>query len=253
MPNPKTNRIVGIIAPIGTGKTTECVRRIREFNRVVIFDTLGEDAYALTASEIVFGNPARLAEEIALPRFCVAYRTVNLPEGFEHAARLVYLCGDCLFVIEEIDQVCSAGYESQMLHSIINYGRHRQVSVVYLSRRFATVSRSLTANTQELVFFKVTEPIDLDGISERCGKEVAERVQGLRALQIEPEIIPGQILIWKNTGEWSVQDVCETISDRNNDSVSQRKSAADDHSLSRSPEIKPATIQQNGGENQTGS
>lgn len=219
LPPPKTNTIVGVIAPIGTGKTTECVNRIRNQKRVVIFDTLGEDAYALAATEIIFGNPRRLAEEISLPQFCVAYRTVNVESGFEEAAKLVYLCGNCTFIIEEVDQVCSAGYESEMLHSIINYGRHRELSVIYLSRRFSTISRSLTANTSEFVFFRVSEPIDLDSIRERCGKEVSEKVASLRPLQTNPEVIPGEKLIWKNTGEWRVEDGRETVPSLNSSPV----------------------------------
>lgn len=251
MITPKHNIITGIIAPKGRGKTYEITRQITQEPKVVIFDTASEDSYSIACDEIVFGNPSQLGQYIGNDYFRVAYRTVNLEEGFNHCARLVYLRGSCLFVIEETDQICSPQSMPEMMKTLINIGRHRELSVIFVSRRFATVNRLLTANANRYIFFRINEPIDLDGIAERCGVEVAEAVAGLRPLQLNPVIIPGQLLRWEETGEWSIEDETQTVPSGDHRPVPARKPSANDNGIPLSPQPNPGGTQQNGGENQT--
>lgn len=173
----------------------------------MIFDVNMESAYALKAEEIAFGNPARLAAEMQQGKFRIAYRTLYPEQGFEEVAKLVYLRGNTLFVIEEVDLICKPNYTSEMLKVLIHSGRHREVSIIYLCRRFATISRTLTASTDTIAFFRMTEPIDLQAIRDRCGTEAAESVSNLRKLNLDTNPpTPGQCLIWRDTGEMEIQE-----------------------------------------------
>jgi hypothetical protein len=207
------NKITGIIAPKGTGKTHYACSLLSALSRVAVFDIVQEAQYAQVCDEIIFASPRLFARAISEPTFRVAYRTTSIEEGFEHFVALAYLRGDLTIVVEEADQVCSPYYLSENFNTAIQVGRHRSLNTNYITRSFSGIHRHLTRNTNEFVFFSVIEPRDLDGIADRCGTEVAERVRELRRLSIQP-LVPGERLIWKDTGEWRMENVEEIGSEQ---------------------------------------
>jgi DNA helicase HerA-like ATPase len=206
------NRIIGIIAPKGSGKTFHVSRMIAsgELGKVAVFDMLHEDAYLHCCDEIIIGEPKKFAEALRQPNIKIAYRPIifeqvdgemHSPEFEQVYMRLVYPLGNITIVIDEAHLLCSPATCPPMLVTANLIGRHRELSIVYITQRFAGVSRALTANTDEFFFYKIIEPRDLSGIRERCGSDVADRVANLRRLdydKVTGKVIPGEILHWSS-------------------------------------------------------
>lgn len=198
---PLINTITGIIAPKGSGKTYYTVELIKSIDRLAVWDILHEQAYLNVADDLFCGEPKRFLQALQEPKFRLVYRPYFFEVGFDWFASGAYLAGNCTVVIEEVDQLSSPYYKHEWIDRLVNLGRHRQVSIIYLCRRMANIHRDLTANTNQFAFFKIIEPRDLEAVSDRCGMTVAEQVQNLNRLQIEngQVTVPGQRLTWSDT------------------------------------------------------
>jgi hypothetical protein len=70
-----------------------------------------------------------------------------------------------------------------MLANLI--GRHQEFSMILIAQSFTGIHPAIRKNADEFYFYKIIEPSDLNGIEERCGKEVSEQVRNLRALEVD--------------------------------------------------------------------
>ena len=175
---------------------------------VAVFDILHESQYLSACNEVVTGQPKRFAELLTGPPIKIAYRPVvfrmvdgeeNVPE-FEPFVKLCYLKGKMTMVVDEAHNLCSPNYMPDAFLDAVRLGRHRELNITYIGQSWAGIARPLTAATDEYYFFKIIEPRDLEGIRQRCGDEVMERVKNLRRLDYTKEgiPIPGEILHWSS-------------------------------------------------------
>jgi hypothetical protein len=105
--------------------------------------------------------------------------------------------GRLTIFIDESHQICNAWTSTPEFIRLIRLGRHWKINIVWISQRFATVHRELTANTDEFIFFRIWEPLDLDAISKRCGDVTAEKVRNLRRIKnVEGRTVPGEHLVF---------------------------------------------------------
>jgi hypothetical protein len=83
-------------------------------------------------------------------------------------------------------------------------GGHSGFSLILIAQSFSGIHPAVRQNADELYLWKIIEPRDLDGISDRCGKQVMEQVQNLRATETDDNNKfkkAGQMLHWtKNKG-----------------------------------------------------
>jgi hypothetical protein len=175
------NVIVGIAGRRGCGKSTVARRILERCPRIVLWDPLGEHDWC----------PNELASVGELERFLAwadgrdtfAARCTlqwgSLEAEFGVVAEVVYEYGDLVLGVEEVPLICSPGALPDGFDRLVRLGRHQGVSVVYTGQRLTEVARRLTAATDYFILFRHSEPRDLDGIAERCGSEVAERVADL--------------------------------------------------------------------------
>jgi hypothetical protein len=212
------NKIILVIGPKGSGKTYEVCQQIRRMDRVVVFDMVHEQGYANIVLEetdkknaIIIGQPKTFSDAISKDKkeFKVIYRPINIEmvknglietNEFGPITKLVFLRGDCWFVIDEAHLLCNSHNCPKELMIANLLGRHRRMSLVLVAQSFTGIHPAIRKNADELLFWRIIEPSDLDGIKERCGKDVAEKVQNLRPLERNPEtdelIRPGQMLRW---------------------------------------------------------
>jgi len=212
------NKIICVIGPKGSGKTFTVCEAVNKMERVVIFDMIHETAYAevLEKSDsennvIITGQPKAFAKAISQDkdRFKVIYRPTNLEvvkmglvetNEFGPITKLVFLRGDCWYVIDEAHLLCNSHNCPKELMIANLLGRHRRMSIVLVAQSFTGIHPAIRKNTDEFMFWRIIEPSDLEGISKRCGKDVMEQVQSLRPLQRDPKteklIAPGQMLRW---------------------------------------------------------
>jgi hypothetical protein len=200
------NKIIGIIGPKGSGKTFDICRYLKACPTFACFVIFRNDVgYLSVTDEVITENPRQLAEAMKQSEFRIVYHP-SIPEvrdgefHFPFFDKFVEICfrrGNCTMVIDEAHLLCDArNCPPYLLMSLID-GRRRNLNIVYVSHRFATVSRMLTANTDEFWLYKITESADLDEIRKRCGAEAMEKVKALRRLEKRGgEIIPGERFLW---------------------------------------------------------
>lgn len=203
------NLILGIIAPKGSGKTHLATKIQSQFSRVAIFDLVGEPAWADVCDDLVLGSPRDFAEAITPAAFRVVYRPGEYDtetgkcDEFNWFARLCFLRSDLLMVVDEAHLMCSPQVIPKPLRLVPLIGRHRLVSLVYITQSFTAVHRSLTRATNTFAVFRLTDDLDLAGLAARCGKDVADRARNLRKLDAAAGR-PGEILRWSDVGQIAV-------------------------------------------------
>lgn len=141
-----------------------------------VYDTMGE----YDDSGIVFTDYESL-ENFWLDHtenFRIVYQPLQPKDEFPYIAHLVYNVGDCVFVVEELDNFCSP-YELPFdMANIIQRGRHANIDFIGVSQRPFGINRTVSAQCKEIITFQQSEPRDIQYLSTYIGKEV-ERVRDL--------------------------------------------------------------------------
>jgi hypothetical protein len=222
------NEIVCVIGPKGSGKTHEVLSMIREMDRVVIFDMIRDKAYAklVTGSEdgvsvnprnnnnvIIDNDYAALATAISKDKsqFKVIYRpspkSIKMTsngiikcEDFGIVTKMVYLRGDCWYIVDEAHLICNSHNCPPDLMLANFLGRHQEMSMVFVAQSYVGIHPNIRRNADTFKFWKIIEPSDLESIGKRCGKDTQEKVQNLRVLERDKKtkefIREGQMLKW---------------------------------------------------------
>ena len=100
----------------------------------------------------------------------------SLEVCLECMADNAYRMGNLTFAVEEVPMVSRPGYLPPKFDRVVRLGRHQSVSLIYTAQRLSETARRLTAATDYFWLFAHSEPRDLDAISDRCGREMAEKV-----------------------------------------------------------------------------
>jgi hypothetical protein len=193
----KDNNITIVLGKKGSGKTSYALNRIQAIERLVAFDfnhEYNEGFYIVT-------DPKKLVETLSLnhaTKFRISYQpdaNTDLAQHFEYLSRAVFCMTDMTLLAEEIDIVSSASEIPEGLRKIINYGRHRGISIIALSRRAHRIPRDLTANADQIISFNQNEPRDIKYLSDYMGSDNALRVTRLKRTDSA-----GEFLEWTDTG-----------------------------------------------------
>lgn len=205
------NRIIGIIGPIGSGKTEHAAAIYRTLSRAVVFNAAGDQTYRTHSTVLLEDDIGGLKKELYEDEFRICFDTMELEPGprgtvrYTHFEPFLFECfwtGSLTLVLDEAHQLCNPWSAPFELLKTVRRGRHQNLDIIFASQRFASVHRELTYNAHELHMFRITEPGDLEGIEERCGEDVRERVSNLRRIVKRPPgeggyILPGECLIWR--------------------------------------------------------
>jgi len=178
----RTNEIKTIIGKKGGGKTSLAAAYTNALNRLIIFDYNVEYQRGLIVT-----NPLQLNLELQKYHefaFRLIYRpddSMLIEDHFDRFSKVAYAMTNYTLLVEEVDLVASAGYMPEGLQKIINYGRHKGISLIALSRRAHKVPRDLTANSDKVVIAgPLNEPRDIKYLSEFMDETDAERVRTLK-------------------------------------------------------------------------
>jgi AAA domain len=221
-------RIIIVIGASGSGKTHTVAQLINDLNHVAIFDIVKDEKYADNKRvTIVNGNPKEFARAIgAVPsltgplefteeskkiKFKVVYHPVivkpvennsvglvDCPE-FEPIVKVCHVRGDMYLVVDEAHLLTNSWNCPPELMMVNLIGRHKEMSLILVTQSFTGVHPAIRKNADEFYFWKTIEPSELDGIKDRCGKDVMEKVKALRAVEVDKDnnfVAPGQRLHW---------------------------------------------------------
>lgn len=219
-------RIIIINGSSGSGKTYTTRELVDELDRVAVFDMVKDEQYnAIKNVVVIDGKPRDFAYAIAYPgdwgsigkpapnpdKFKVVYHplimklkdnqgkaVVDCPE-FEPIVKLCHDRGDMYLVVDEAHLLTNSWSCPPELMMVNLIGRHKGMSLILVTQSFTGIHPDIRKNVDELYLWKTIEPSELDGIKERCGKEVMEQVRNLRAVELDDNDklkAPGQRLHW---------------------------------------------------------
>lgn len=163
----------------GSGKSFLAKEIIEEFDRVIIIDSNGEYDFSdegKQIAEVITGYRDSLLklkeigqDEDCKTHFCISLRTLSI----QHDLMLLDVIGtipNILVVVEETSRYVSADYIPDAIANLIRYGRHLDISQMYIARRPSEISRELTANADITIWFKTKEPRDLTYFKSNTGQ-----------------------------------------------------------------------------------
>ena len=165
-----------ILGKRGSGKSYLVKKRLEQFNRFLVFDTLGEysNGVIFTDKEALFNFwRERLSGD-----FRLIYQPLQPDEEFAEICDLVYACGNMVFVVEEIDRFSDSTHLPIEFANIVQRGRHANITLIAISQRPYRVNRTLSSQVKEMYTFQQSEPRDIDFLSEFIGQDV-DRVRDL--------------------------------------------------------------------------
>jgi|SRR5208282_794710 len=210
------NKIILVIGPKGSGKTRLVSELIEDIDRVAVFDMVKDSQYFQTGSKdrenvtVIEGRPRDFATAIAPNKetFKVVYHPsiikmednglIDSPE-FTMLVDVCHQRGNMYLVVDEAHLFCNSYNCPKELMMASLVGRHKEFSMILVAQSFTGVHPSIRRNTDELYFWKIIEPSELDAIKDRCGKQVMEQVEELRAVEVDEHDqfkAPGQMLHW---------------------------------------------------------
>lgn len=160
----------------GSGKSYLAKSMLKNHNRYLIYDTLGEYEQG-----VFFDNLDKLKEfwlKVYQDNFRLIYQPTIPRADFDEVCDLVYTCGDMMFLVEEIDCFCSAQDISLPFANITQRGRHRNITLIGVSQRPFGINRLVTSQAKEIYSFVHREPRDIEYLKFFIGSE-AEKVRDL--------------------------------------------------------------------------
>lgn len=236
------NRIIGLIGPTGSGKSHMAAKLMQESERCAVYQIKERDENFLAVADDVHEDPRSFAVAICEPQFRYIYRVkpgtsfedknrLKFPD-FEWFVRACFARKDMRMVIDEAHLLCDARYMPIFLREAVILGRMNYLDCVWVSWRYATVSRELTTSTHEYYIWRIQEPGDLDAIAERCGVECAGACAELRPTNDTrrtggENVIPGEYVHWSE-GTWVIVDPAREASETSDKQTSLALSAEKD-------------------------
>lgn len=183
------NEVILIFGKRGSGKTTLAKKLLSGRKRLFIFDTLREYKIGLVTDDIHEASEFLIGNEFSI--FKISYSPeIDDKRAFNYVCNLIYSMKYVTFLIEEIDNYCSALIVPGAFSKIVRYGRHYDISIITTARRTAEVPRLLTSQATDFYIFSHHEPRDIDYFSHLFNPLVAERIRNLKQfhyLHLRPE------------------------------------------------------------------
>ena len=189
----KNREVRGIFGTSGSGKTFLAAKMYGSESRAIVYNFMADPQFAVKSTHVLKGDESVASRIIHFFRimknetFRLDFEPTDISEdeilSFDRVCFEVYRAGMPISLyIDELHMLTNAGWSPKELKDIAFTGRHREISVIYMAQRFASIDKKITYQTQIFDFFQTDEPTDLKGIADRCGSEVAEQVQSLRRL-----------------------------------------------------------------------
>lgn len=143
----------------------------------IAYDTIGEfeslglyfDDY-YTFLEYIEGEP-EIIQAVLRPE--------NLRESFDSLCFLVYERGNLTLIVDEIEYYGKGQESVPGLIRIAEHGRHRDLNLIGMTRRPALVSKTITAQVDKLILFRVQDPNDVRYFSQYIHKDILKYIRKL--------------------------------------------------------------------------
>jgi len=165
----------------GSGKSYLAQSLVEKYDRLFIFDTLGE-----YTGGVVFEDPEKLKEfwgHIYKKKFRIIYRPLIPQQEFDWIAELIYELGDVTLLVEEIDAFASPYQVSREFAQLLQRGRHKNIELIGVTQRPFGIPRLLTSQAKQIYVFNTNEPRDLEYLRSLLGTAAEEKIKTLEQYQ----------------------------------------------------------------------
>jgi len=199
-------KVILVLGKRGGGKSYLAKSLLKNYDRYIIFDTLGE-----YTDGVCFDNLKDLGEfwdKYFDTKFRLIYQPLNPYKiidkenektEFDIVCDLVWDCGNMALIVEEIDTFCSSMAITDSFANVIQRGRHRDITLIGISQRPYGINRLISSQSKEIYSFVMTEPRDIDYLSQYIGKDV-EQIRELGQYQYLKWEASGKLAISKASG-----------------------------------------------------
>ena len=207
MPQIIENRVSGIVGRKGTGKTWRLSRMFCAERRAVLYQPVRRNQECDHCANVIDnGDLNEVYDYIQADGFRIVYKPPDtdfvrkgnrlLYSSLVPIAKMCYEVGDMTLFLDEAHMLMNQYTIDPELERIVFLARNTRLSIVWVAQSME-VHRDIRRNTDTFYFMRITEPSDLEKISERCGDQCSERVANLRCVRQEGErVIPGECFIW---------------------------------------------------------
>ena len=159
----KINYIIGIIGKKGSGKSQLAKSSLKNIDRYIVLDVLHEYNQG-----IIFLNFEEMIKYLKEHEFSKKFKIIYRPSDDYDSERFLemtkYLKNFTL-ILEESDFHCNPHKINPNLEHNLKYGRHFRRNLIWITRRPAEINRMLSAQSDLIIVFNTTEPIDLKYLS----------------------------------------------------------------------------------------
>jgi len=156
----KQRRIEIIFGKTGTGKSTLAKKIVKDYDRVIILDVMSEYPGVIVTNFEDFIYYIKDKE-----KFTVCCRFEN-DLDFEYLFRAVFEISNLLLVLEEAEMYISPYEKRTEFLKLVNYGRHRDISILGIARRVSELSRTFRSQVNRIYTFKQTDINDLKYLND---------------------------------------------------------------------------------------
>jgi hypothetical protein len=199
-----------IAGQTGSGKTELVKRSMGDVERLLVYLPKREDCgYPGVYFDGLAGELIPCLEwwshvKATCNRFRIVYRPRDKfdAEEFDMICRLVYLCGNCTFVAEEIATYLSTRiFQSvgkyQGVKNLLTAGRTRGVTCYWVNQRCFGIPREVTSEARDAYLFRLQEPADLEYVQDRFGLESRLKLETLQQYEHVHWINTGRVEVGK--------------------------------------------------------
>jgi len=173
-------KITLIFGKRGSGKSYLVIKLIELELRLVVFDTMSEYKNGVIFGTEEYEKFLEFWRKVYFQKFRIIYRPIKPAEEIERIGELVYVLGNCCFLVEEIDCYCSPYQISDNFAAIIQRGRHKNIKLIGITQRPFGIHRLLTSQAKEIYVFNTNEPRDREYLRILLGQEIDSKLDALK-------------------------------------------------------------------------
>ena len=93
---------------------------------------------------------------------------------------LIFYVGNCSIIIEEADIYQSPQWIEPEISNLIKRGRHKNISLVFITRRPRELNRIVSSQADIIYTFQQREPGDLEWLKKWAGNVDIQKIQNLK-------------------------------------------------------------------------
>src|SRR5215472_271884 len=163
------NKVIGVVAPKGSGKTTRVAELVRLTPRVAIYDPMAptDNQYRFAVDQIITKDLREAYLAMEEDNFRILYEPeLPVQDGdewrypdFRNFLSIVWLrvqhLGPMMVVIDEAHYTMSKRTMPIEVLNIITNGRRYGLDIVWITQRFVGVNSWARANADEYWFFRL--------------------------------------------------------------------------------------------------